>query len=257
MNVLDTFSLKDKVVLITGASSGIGRAVAIACAEAGATIGAIGRNQERLDNLLTELRQINANPHCIKSVDITDFDRIPNSVEEIVTQCGKISGFVHCAGIAQTCPLRTMNAEIYQNLYAVNVIAGFEFARAICAKRHLETPASFLFVASISALKGEPGLLAYSSSKGAILAGVRSMAAELSRKGVRVNALVPGHMIDTKMGAETVADLPEDALAHLKAKHLLGWGNVNAVTGSVIYFLSSASWWTTGSVLNIDGGYSL
>ncbi len=257
MSVLDTFSLKGKVVLVTGASSGIGRAIAVACAEAGATVAAVARDAARLEDLLVDLRKINDKNHVVKSVDITEFEKIPGTVAEIVAQCGAVSGFVHAAGIAPTCPLRVTNPETYKKVYDVNVVAGFEFAKALSGKRNLAAPASFLFIASISAKKGIAGLIAYSSSKGAVIAGMQSMAAELWHKGIRVNVLLPGHIVDTQMGAETLSTLPADSVEHLKTQHPLGLGNSSALTGAAVYFLSESSWWVTGTSLVVDGGYCL
>jgi len=256
MSILNAFSLESRVIVVTGATSGIGRAIAIACADAGATVAAIGRNRQKLDDLKPELDQY-GHPCFCESFDVTDYEKIPDLISRIVSQCGKIGGFVHAAGTALTCPIRMMNAKAYEDIYAVNVIAGFEFVRVISSKRYLAEEASMLFIGSVAGIKGEPALLAYSSSKGAVLAGVRSMAVELGSRNIRVNALIPGLIMDTDMGRSIIGALPQDAAQRLEKQHLLGWGNVEAITPSVIYFLSRASLWVTGSSLTVDGGYTL
>lgn len=256
MSILDKFSLSDRVIVVTGASAGIGRGIALACAEAGAIVIAIGRNRDNLDSLQNEILQKGQKCFC-KTLDITDFKKIPFTISEIVQAHGKISGMVHAAGMALSCPIRVITPETYQQIYSVNVIAGFELAKVISQSRHIADQASFLYIASVSGIKGEAGLLAYSSSKGAVLAGVRSMAVELSSKQIRVNALIPGLIADTEMGQAMLQELPDQAMIRLQEKHLLGFGNVQSLTATVVFFLSPASSWITGSTLVIDGGYCL
>ena len=254
---LDCFRLDDRVILITGATSGVGRGIALACAEAGATVAAIGRNSKKLESLFAQLKEISDKPHCCESFDVTDFEKIPDVVAKIVAKSGKIGGFVHSAGVAKTIPVRMMNADIYHELFDVNIVAGYEFVKELSNRKNVAENASYLFISSISAIKGEAGLLAYSSSKGALLSGIKSLAAELSSKHIRVNALIPAHMVDTEMGSATLQFLPPDAVERLKQKHLLGFGKVTNIIGPAVFLLSPAAKWITGSALVVDGGYSL
>lgn len=254
---LDRFRLDDRVILITGATSGVGRGIALACAESGATVVAIGRNPQKLESLYSQLKAISDKPHCCEPFDVTDFEKIPTFVAKIVDKCGKIGGYVHSAGVAKTIPIRMMDAKIYHDVFDVNIIAGYEFIKELSNRKNVAENASYLFIASISAIKGEAGLLAYSSSKGALLAGIKSMAVELSGKHIRVNALIPAHMVDTEMGTATLRDLPAEAVERLEQKHLLGFGKVDDITGPAVFLLSTASKWITGSALIVDGGYTL
>lgn len=259
MVALDQFSLSGKTVLITGATSGIGGALALACAEAGACVCAIGRNREKLDDLGKKLAAVSSETHFTRSFDVTDFAGIGTLIQRAVEQCGKISGFVHCAGIAETIPLKIMTPDIYERIYRVNVIAGYEFIKEISRKKNLDNNdgASYVLVSSVSALRGEAGLLAYSSSKGAILSGVRALAAELAGKNIRVNCIVPGLLPETAMGQKTIGGLSQEAAREMENKHLLGFGKTEYLTGPVIFLLSAASRWMTGTALNVDGGYTL
>ena len=253
MTMSTQLPLSGKVIVITGATSGVGKSLAVACANAGATIAAIGRSSQKLE----ALKEIISDRHYFKSFDVTDYANIKPLIADIVDKCGKISGFVHSAGIVTINPINSMTSSDYEKIFATNVIAGFEFVKHIVAKKNIAENSSILLISSVSALKGEVGLVAYSASKGAILSGMRSLAAELARKKIRVNALIPGQMIDTEMGQNTVDTLPPDALEVLKTKHPLGFGNTSSLTGAAIYFLSDESWWVTGSSLQIDGGFCL
>ncbi len=257
MSILDSFSLRGKVILVTGATSGIGRAVAMACAEAGAVVAAVGRDERRLSELSDELKMRSHVSCAVCKADVTRFDEIPDVVSDIVAKCGRISGFVHCAGAASTVPLRTMDAEEYRRLYDVNAVAGFEFARHISSRKNSENAGSMVFIASVSALKGEAKILGYAASKGAVIAGVQALAAELSRRKIRVNCLCPGLVLDTQTGSGTLTALTETKQAELIGKHCLGPGKADDLTGPAVFLLSDASSWMTGTLLRVDGGYCL
>lgn len=257
MNCFNPFSLRDKVILISGASSGIGRGVAIACAKAGATIVGVGRNESKLDALSQELHKINDNNHYIVPCDVTNYSIIPDLISNAVARCGKINGFVHSAGIANNCPLKISTDSLYKQTFDVNTISAFEISRHISLKKYCGENASFVFIASVSALKGEPGLIAYSASKGALISGCRSLAAELAGKKIRVNCVVPGQITDTEMGKYQAETLDVDSYQKLVASHPLGLGTVENIVGPIIFLLSDAASWITGSALVVDGGYTL
>lgn len=254
---LDIFSLAGKTVLITGASSGIGKGIALACAKAGATVAAIGRNQARLDALEQELKTIGGSRHFVAAFDVTDFEGLPRLVESVVDHCGKIHGFVHSAGVLTNSPLKVSSAETYRKTFEINTIAAFELSRLLSLKKYCGENASFVFIASVSALKGEPGLAAYSASKGALIAGSRSLAAELAAKKIRVNCILPGQISNTEIGKYQETMLDAESYQRLAAAHPLGLGKVENMTGPAVFLLSDASSWMTGSSLVVDGGYTL
>ena len=257
MNCFNPFSLSGKVILISGASSGIGRGIAIACAKAGATIIGVGRNQSKLDALYQELKQINDNNHFVVSCDVTNYSELPNLISDAVAHCGKINGFVHSAGIANNCPLKISTDSLYKQTFDVNTISAFEISRLISLKKYCGENASFVFVASVSALKGEPGLIAYSASKGALISGCRSLAAELAGKRIRVNCIVPGQITDTEIGKYQAETLDTESYRRLAEAHPFGFGKVKDIVGPVVFLLSDAASWITGSALVVDGGYTL
>ena len=150
MSCNSLFSLEKKVILITGASSGIGKGVAIACANAGAIIVGLGRNQTKLDTLSQELETISNKNHLIVSYDVTDYAGLSTLISEVVTKCGKINGFVHSAGIASNCPLKISDNMVYERTFNVNTISAFEISRLLSLKKNCGENASFVFVASIA-----------------------------------------------------------------------------------------------------------
>jgi len=246
-------SLKGKNIIITGASSGIGKHCAITCSKLGANVVLVARNRQRLEETYNSLEK---GTHLIFSQDITEYNEIENIVINSVERIGKISGFLHSAGIEMTLPLRAMKSSYYENMFSVNVIAGFELARIISKKKYLnENGASFVFIASIMGLLGQSGKIGYCSSKGALLSGVKAMALELSEKNIRANCVLPG-VVKTPMSKRMLEKLPEEARQSVNDMHPLGLGNPQDVANACAFLLSDAARWITGTNLIVDGGYS-
>jgi NAD(P)-dependent dehydrogenase (short-subunit alcohol dehydrogenase family) len=248
------FSLTGKHIVITGASSGIGRQCAIACSQLGANVTLVARSKERLMETSEHLLPGN---HRHYALDITEYDRVEPLISEIIQTSGKISGFIHSAGIESTLPFKATKPNTLKKIFETNVVAGFEWARILTDKKFAAVEGgSIIFIASVMGLVGKPGLIAYSSSKGALIAGCKSMALELAAKNIRVNCISPG-MVKTEMMNAVFDSLSEQAVDNIIKAHPLGLGQPTDVAWACTYLLSDAARWITGSNLVIDGGYSI
>jgi NAD(P)-dependent dehydrogenase (short-subunit alcohol dehydrogenase family) len=246
-------SLSDKNIIITGASSGIGRQIAIEASKQGANLILIARNREKLEDTLSLLSN---GRHFVFPFDVSDFPNMETLVESIVSTAGIISGFVHSAGTEATIPLRNMKPEIYENIFRVNVIAAFELARLIAKKKNVDPRGgSFVFLSSVMGKLGKEGKVAYCSSKSALSGGVKAMALELSGRKIRCNAVLPG-IVKTEMAERMFETLPEASVAEIVRQHPLGLGSPEDVAHLTVFLLSDESKWITGSEIVIDGGYS-
>ena len=249
----NSFSLKNKNILITGASSGIGRQCAIIFSQLGANVILIARNKERLKDTFNKLEKGN---HLIISQDITEYNKLEEVVNTAVDKIGKISGFVHSAGIEMTLPLRNMQPSYYEKMFSVNVIAGFELAKIISKKKYLyKNGASFVFISSVMGILGQLGKIGYCSSKGSLISGVKAMALELASKKIRVNCILPG-VVETEMSNEMFQKLSEESKKNIVDMHPLGLGKPEDIAYACAYLLSDSARWVTGANLIIDGGYS-
>jgi NAD(P)-dependent dehydrogenase (short-subunit alcohol dehydrogenase family) len=254
MNGMDhPFSLTGKNIVITGASSGIGRQCAIACSQLGANVILVARNKDRLKETNEQLLPGN---HSYYALDITEYEKVEPVISEIVQTTGKVSGFIHSAGVESTLPFRVTKPNVINKIFDTNVVAGFEWARILTDKKFIVGDGgSFIFIASVMGMLGKPGLIAYSASKGALIAGCKSMALELAPKGIRVNCISPG-MVKTEMVNALFDSLSDQAVETIVKAHPLGLGNTADVAWACTYLLSDAARWITGSNLVIDGGYS-
>lgn len=247
------FSLSNKTILITGASSGIGRSCAVQCSKMGASLLLMGRNVDELNRTVSELQ-----PGTKVEIIVADFSKMVDLelviAEKIVT-IGKIAGFIHCAGVEKTLPLKKQTSEVFQSIFDINVLAGFELAKIISLKKYKAEKASFVFIASVAGMVGESGKTIYSASKGAVISGARSMSMELARSDIRVNSISPA-MVKTPILEKMFDGIGEDATQNIIKKHPLGIGEPEDVANACVFLLSDAAKWITGTNLVVDGGYT-
>ena len=248
------FTLKDKVIVVTGASSGIGAQCAIDCSKMGAKVVLVGRNEERLQHTLAQCDEPDI--HLIVSYDLINAEGMPLLIKGIVDRMGKISGLVNCAGVSTTLPINLVKKETLDNFFDTNVYSAY-FLTKECAKKSgiAAGGRSVIFLSSVMGHVGENGKSIYSMTKGALVAGMRSLACELAKKNVRVNCISPGCIV-TPINAHLPHIADPEKRAALEAQHLLGLGQVTDISNACIYLLSDASRWVTGANLMVDGGYT-
>jgi NAD(P)-dependent dehydrogenase (short-subunit alcohol dehydrogenase family) len=245
--------LKGKAIVITGASSGLGRQCAITASRLGAHVVLLGRDRERLQETR---RQMDGDHHLDFSLDLKAYDQIESVIQAAVEKTGPIAGFIHSAGLELTLPLKSMQAKNYEELFAVNVFAGFELAKTLSKKKYLpEGGAAYVFIASVMAMLGQAGKVAYCASKSALLAGVKAMALELAPRNIRVNCISPA-VVETEMAKKLFASIPGESHKAILDAHPLGLGQPEDVANACMFLLSPASRWITGTNMVIDGGYS-
>lgn len=247
------FTLKDKLILVTGASSGIGRQCAITCSNMGATVVLLGRDQKRLEETLGLMES--PEKHLVIAVDLLEYEMVADKVREIVNQKGRIDGLINCAGISTTLPLNAVSPEKMEHFFRTNVIAAINLTRQTVKSPHFsENGGSIIFMSSVMGVVGENGKTLYSMTKGAINSAVKSIAVELAPRKIRVNSILPG-VVETPMSKNAIYSRNEESLGKIKALHLLGLGQPMDVANACVYFLSDAARWITGTNMKVDGGY--
>lgn len=239
------FSLEGKTVLVTGASSGIGQATAIECSKMGAKVVITGRNAERLQETYNLL---GGTGHFQIIADLENVEEI----DSLVAECPVLNGLVNNAGRGLSKPVNFLKVDDLQGVFQTNLFGVALLTKALLKKKKIAKNASLVFTSSISAYKTAPGLSVYAASKAAISAYMRTCALELASKGIRSNAVLPG-MVETKLiNSGTYTD--EDKQADLAFYPLGRYGCPNDIAFGVIYLLSDASAWVTGTEMIIDGG---
>lgn len=249
-----TFSLSGKTILITGASSGIGRQCAIDCSKMGARVALFGRNLDRLNETMTLME---GEGHQVFSVDLCESETIPSVIGGVVEKMGRLDGMVHCAGISGVFPLKLMTHERIMEYLQTNVVSAIELTRECLKKKFFsQFGGSVIFISSVMGLVGDKGKSLYSMTKGALISASRSLACEFAERKIRVNCISPGAIL-TPINASLPYMQDPERRAELENKHLLGLGETSDISNGVIYLLSDASRWITGQNLVIDGGYSV
>jgi NAD(P)-dependent dehydrogenase (short-subunit alcohol dehydrogenase family) len=243
------FSLSQKTILVTGASAGIGKSIAIECSKMGANLVITGRNEERLSQTFSLL---DGDAHQKITADLS----LEEDRGKLVDCLPKLDGIVHVAGIVKPKPFKFVNRNELDAVLDINFYAPVLLTNQIFRKKKINKPASVVFISSISGVKVSfVGGTTYSASKGALNGIIKGMALDLAPKQIRVNTVIPG-MIDTGIFDEsgiTNEDLEKD-----KKKYPLGrYGKPEEVAYAAIYLLSDASAWTTGSNILLDGGFTL
>jgi len=242
------FDLSGKHLLITGASSGIGRSTAVLCASLGASLTIIGRNEKRLNETLSSL---SGEGHTAICCDLTCSD----SVYTMVDRLQLLDGIVYCAGIQETCLTKNVNNQVLDKLMNTNFSSTILLNSQILRKKLLKKNASVVFISSVAALRcAEIGNAIYSSTKAAISSFARVLALELASRRVRVNIVSPG-MVRTPLLDQF--DMTAEQFRSDEQKYPLGYGSPEDVANTVAFLLSDATKWMTGTDIVLDGGLTL
>lgn len=243
------FSLEGKTILVTGASSGIGKAAAIECSKLGAKIIVTARNEIRLSQTLQELE---GEGHQMVICDLNN----EADIDKMVSDLPEVQGLINNAGFTKILPVQFINADDINSILQVNTVAPMLLLQKLLKKKKLKKGASVVFTSSMAGLGNTTvGNSMYSASKGAISAFIKCVALELAPKSIRVNAVCPA-MVDTGIldsGTVSKEQLEED----IKNYPLGRYGKPTDIAWAMIYLLSDASSWITGDNLVIDGGITL
>lgn len=246
-----------KTAFITGATSGIGRAVALRFAKGGADVIAIGRNEQALDELKKEIAADSGTAISVKA-DVTNTDEMQNALAEAVKARGRLDVVVNAAGHISSGTIENTTLAEWDAMMNVNLRATF-YLMQLATPHLIETKGNIVNVSSVTGLRSFPGVLAYCVSKAGLDQLTRCAALELAPKGVRVNAVNPGVVVTEihKRGGMT-DEAYKKFLEHSQTTHPLGRvGVASEVAELVCYLASDEASWITGATYSIDGGRAL
>lgn len=250
--MINPFSIEGKTILVTGSSSGIGRGIAIECSRMGAKIVLNGRNVDRLKETLSMME---GEGHILIPADISKQEEI----DKLVTEVPALDGCVLCAGIPQVCPVKYFKRNDIEDIIGVNTIAPIMITSGLLKKKKIRKGSSVVLIESVSGVfVGTKGDVSYNASKAALNGFLKGSALELAGQGIRINAVNPGLVptnilnLSNEMFSET-----HHTDIMLNSYPLKRYGTPEDIAYGVIYLLSDASSWVTGTNLVIDGGYLL
>ena len=252
MGIFAANVLTDRHLLVTGASSGLGRAAAGAFAAAGARLTLMGRDVDRLESTRKSLV---GDGHDTTVAAFVDLETTAGVVKAIAADRGPIDGIFHCAGVELVRPMRMFKNDHAASLFEAALYGSLGIARAAASRGVLSDSASLVFMSSVAGLRGTAGMVGYSTAKAAVDGLVRSLACELAPRRIRVNSIAAG-AVQTEMHERLAKTLGDTAIGDYERRHLLGFGRPENIANAALFLLSDASTWITGTTLSVDGGYT-
>ena len=251
MEATNPFSLAERRVLVTGATSGLGHAIALSCARMGAEVIGVGRDEARLRQTQEALAAASPKNHrCIRGDLTQGADR-----DALVAELGgPVHGVVHSAGISRLSPVRMITEQHLREVQSINVDAPMLLTQGLLKRNLIAADGSIVFIASIAAHIGVPGVAAYSGTKAALIAMMRCLAMEVVKRRIRANCLSPA-LVETPLldaTATMVGSMDEERKAYP-----LGFGKPDDVANATVFLLSQASRWITGTTIVMDGGLTI
>lgn len=244
---------KDKIILVTGAASGIGRATAQRLDYLGAKLILVDRQEEQLKEVQTTL----SNPSICCIMDLMNVEGIEETIKPIIKEFGLISGLVHCAGISDNRPLSMFKYSALHRVMLINFYSFFELVRVLTKKgMYYDDGMNIVAISSVAAVVGADAQTAYGASKAAINGAMHSMAKELAPKKIRINTVLPAAvntaMIQQYYDLKATVNSGEGKPA---GRQILGMCQPEYVASVITFLLSDESKWITGSEIPVDGGY--
>lgn len=237
-----------KTIVVTGAGSGIGRETAKVLSEQGARVVMLDLNQEGLDETKALLK---GEGHLIRSVDLTNFETLPELVKGIIAETGAVDGLVHCAGISSRKPLNVLRPEGFSKVMDVNFYSFEELTRLFTKRGNMNDGGSIVVMSSISSIRGYKAKTEYCVSKAAVDAFVRCMALELAPKRIRINSVMAAEVL-TPLALKARETNAMVGAADFEAP--LGPSEPYEVANTIAFLLSDATKTITGTSILIDGG---
>jgi NAD(P)-dependent dehydrogenase (short-subunit alcohol dehydrogenase family) len=245
--------MNNKIVLITGATSGIGFATTEILLKDGYKVYAAGRDKFKFENYYNSRYK---NMLIFYQIDLRDIYEIEGIYNFIQLRGDKLNGLVHCAGVEETIPLSLYSSQKVKSIFELNVFSTIELLRLFSKKKYSEDKASVVLISSVMGVLGQSGKVGYCATKASILGVVKASALELVKREIRVNAILPG-IVNTPMSKKLFDELGEESVKKIKDMHPLGIGEVKDVVPAIKFLLSEDSRWITGQNIVIDGGYSI
>ena len=246
---------KSDIFLITGGTSGIGKGVVLELNKLGASVVVMGKSIDKF-NAVKEVALFPENLY-FEEKDLSISDDLDKSVLQIAKQYGKLKGMVLCAGVLEILPLNANSLEKSKNLFEINYFSGMQLIKGFCDKRaNISQDCSIVWVSSVASLRGYPSLSTYSASKGAVNSAVKSLAPEIAKSNIRINALLPG-FVKTEMIDKHKDVYNDEFINMMEEAYPLGVGEVDDVVKPILFLLSDDARWITGTGMVVDGGGSI
>lgn len=242
------FDFTGETFVVTGASSGMGRQVALELAQSGAKVLAIARHEEKLHELQANFKD----NIVIAPLDVCDSEGLEDAINEFVVSNGKLHGSVHAAGINNFTPLKSYDKKLAHDIMNTSFWAGVELVRLTTKVKYAHKATSAVLFSSVCAISSEKGMFAYAAAKAAINGCVGALAKEICHKGHRVNTIMPGWVEGSVMTSSLDGLIDQN---FFKKNHLLGLAKPDDITGMVLFLLSDRAKWITGASIAVDGGF--
>ena len=253
MEVFNKNTLLNKKILITGASSGIGAYCAKEFAKYGAELILVGRNDIKLNEVRSSLE--NPKLHLVYRADLSEIDSGFEMICNLPEEKLPLDGIFHSVGKELIKPINLTKSSDYKLVFSSTVEAAISISRALAKKNIVAKNASVIFMSSVAAISGTPGLSAYSASKAALIGLTKSLALEFAPRQVRFNTLLSG-AVESPMHDRLLKNLSSKSIDEYRSRHPLGFGKKSDISNLSTFLISDASQWITGSSICIDGGYS-
>lgn len=241
--------LTNQVAIVTGASQGIGRAIAVTLARSGAMVACVARNAEKLAETVAAVEAAGGTAAAF-SCDVTSGDSVQKVVDEVAERWGKIHILVNNAGITRDTLIPRMSDDDWDSVINTNLRGTFLFTRAVTRPMMQARYGRIINISSVSGIMGNPGQANYAASKAGVIGMTRVVAKELAGRKVTVNAVAPG-FIETEMTEALGPVVLEEVKKRVPAKRL---GHVDDIAGAVLFLASASASYVTGQVLTVDGG---
>jgi NAD(P)-dependent dehydrogenase (short-subunit alcohol dehydrogenase family) len=248
--LINPLDMTGKTVLITGASSGIGRATAVMQSKLGARVILNGRNEEALQETLSLM---SGHDHIVAPFNMDEVDRLCDWVKSLTTAHGQIDGFAHCAGIQITKPIKLFDLEFFDKVMHTNLASAFALTKGFRHKRDPQKQGSIVFVSSLAGIHSLPCNIVYGASKAGLISISTGMAMELLRDNIRVNCVAPA-LVETSMVERMRDTMTETQYQNMVATYPMGIGKPDDVAHAITFLLSDSAQWINAITIPVDGG---